>query len=178
MDVILGASIGIVSSVISSLLTYYFVWRREDKLRKEEYQREDELKKEELKVKRIEAAHEYYRGLYNPLKPFLRACSVLSLGLLAQFVQDEYTKIFSNEITTLVEATRNLVNEGYAALFPSELFGTILTLQVLLSRIDSILKEKTIKDFNLDDNKLLRDLAGTLNKLRDQIRSLLDVDAL
>jgi len=180
--VIIGGFLATLGGVVTSLLNHYLRARREDKVKKEEANREDKLRKEELTEKRIEAAHEYFRGLYGVLAPFLRADSVLGFYMpFYQFVEGYEgppQMDIQKELNAILNATKTLIDGGYAALFPDQVFKQIKQLNYYAGIYSVAFQSKSIMELSEEEWRSIDEILNILQDLRGSIRYLLNVDAL
>jgi len=180
--VVTGGFLATLGGVITSLLNHYLRARREDKMKKEEAEREDNLRKEEFTEKRIEAAHEYFRGLYGVLAPFLRADSVLGFSIPFHQFTDGYLAEpqinLQRELKALLDATNTLIDGGYAALFPDQVFRQIKQLNYYAGIYSVAFQSKSIMELSEEEWRSLDDILNILRDLRESIRYLMNVDAL
>lgn len=180
--VVMGGFLATLGGVITSLLNHYLRSRREDMIKKEETERENKLREEELKEKRIEAAHEYFRGLYSVLAPFLRADSVLGFSMPFYQFMESYKgppqMDLQKELNTILNATKTLIDGGYAALFPDRVFKQIRQLNYYAGIYSASFQNKSIMDLSEEEWQSIDEILNILRDLRECIRYLMNVDAL
>lgn len=173
----IGGAIGISGSIVIELIR----WRKEDKQR---------LK--ELEQKRLDDAHTYFRGLYDAVKPFLKAYTLLSfklrvMGLLEigkefhpdVILSDNATKLKLEAILNeLISGTKVFIDEGYASLFPERLFNEIIMLDVFLAGYMPSLEGKSLFEMNDKEAEGLKNIYIHSTNIKNMIRHALNVDAL
>jgi hypothetical protein len=183
--VVLGGSVATVGSIV----TYYMRAKRDDKLRKEACEREDLLRDRELKERRMCDAHEYFQNHVEAFKPFLVAYTKLdSLEIatkirpyesrLREYETRDAHKRLRETIESLNKATNTLIDEGYAALFPKKLYNSITQIRKDLHVFEDYIDEGIFPVLDEYEQIVLRRIIDNLSFLREQIRFLINVDAL
>lgn len=159
MSEYIGVVIGGVIGITGTLITEYMTGKREDKRRQKE-----------LEQKRIDDAHEYFRGNYNAVKPFLRTYGELSFQLtIMGFVEigkELHPDMLSSsdfpvlELETLLNdltsSTKFFIDEGYASLFPQKLFTEIFMLNGFLAGYTPSLEGKSLSEMSDKKKKVLK----------------------
>jgi hypothetical protein len=183
--VILGGSV----ATIGSIVTHYMRCHRDDKLRKEACEREDLLRDRALKERRMIDAHDYFQNKYEALKPFLVAYTKLDSleiaakikpyeGRLREYETRDAHQRLHETIESLNQATENLIDEGYAALFPKKLYNPITQIRKDLYVFEDYVDEGVFPVLDEYEQIVLRRIIENLSFIREQIRFLLNVDAL
>jgi hypothetical protein len=180
--VVLGGS-------VATIVSHYLRCKRDDKLRKEACEREDLLRDRELKERRMCDAHDYFQNKYEYLKPFLVAYTKLDSleiatkirpyeGRLREFETRDAHQRLHETIESLNQATKNLINEGYAALFPKKLYNPVTQIRKDLLVFEDYVDEGVFPVLDEYEQIVLRRIIDNLSFLREQIRFLINVDAL
>ena len=180
LGVVVGAIIALISSLVSIFLNNVLISRREEKKIREEQQR-----------RKIEAAHEYFRGLYNYLAPFMGLfprMEIIRIMFETHFLgKKEMTEKereviishFKDFDNIFSGAVGKMENSGIIGLLPNGLSKNLVNLTLRAAELNQIFqKNSTFCSLSKDDIDKAFRFCDLYKETRSKIRRLLNVDAL
>ena len=172
----------ISSSVITIVVNHILTERREKRRRREEYRQ-----------KRIDAAHEYFRRIYDYLAPCLSMyyeAPVIATVMKTHFggpkkipmkkkEKEMVVKVIKSVHDRISQAITVLGEKGYLGLLPAGLYSKIMQLYLKAIDCDKIIqKDPTLSDITEEQISNFNELLELCKDIRTKIRRLLNVDAL
>ena len=172
----------ICSSVITIVVSHILTERRETRRRREEY-----------KQKRIEAAHEYFRRIYDYLAPCLSMyyeAFAIATVMKTHFGSSKKIPMKKKEKEMVVKVVKGihermsqaitvLGDKGYLGLLPAGLFSKIMQLHYKANDCNKIIEEDpTLSNITEKQISNFNELLELCEENRNKIRRLLNVDAL
>jgi len=172
----------ISSSVITIVVNHILTERRERTRRRTEY-----------KQKRIDAAHEYFRRIYDYMAPFLSMyveIPTIATVLKTHFGGSKKIPMEKKEKEMVVRVVKNIHDrmshavdvcgdKGYLGLLPAGLYSKTMQLYFKATECNKIIqKNPTLSNITKEHISNFNELLELCEDIRTKIRRLMNVDAL